>query len=108
MKYVLYELCFVHTKNCCNTFNIILLRYVRSFIGITAVILDVSHVKDGGEDLENIPDVLIRHLKNLHGSSDVSKLLGIISSLTSYLSSLKDNQVLNSIDFNLIIFTPTR
>ena len=110
MKYVLYELCFVHAENCCNSLNIVLFGNVCSLIWITAVVLDVPHVEDGGEDLEDLPDVMISHLQNLHGSSDVSELLGIIASLTGYFSSLMDK-----IKFGFSLqqqiteyFTPTR
>ena len=58
-----------------------LLWYVGHLHSLLRLVPHVAHVEDRRQDLQHLPDVLIRHLQHLHGGPDLGKLLGIVPAL---------------------------
>ena len=84
-----HELLLANTQEECSSLHIILLRNVGRIIDVVRFVADVSHVEDGGQDFEDVPDVLVSHLQHLHGATDLGKLGRVVSSITTNHFSLR-------------------
>ena len=54
-----------------------------------ALVLDVAHVEEGGQDLEDVPDIVVGHHQDFHRGPDVGKLCCVVSSVANDTSALK-------------------
>ena len=66
----------------CHSLQVGLVWDVGHLHPLLDLVPDVAHVEDRCQDLQNLPDILVRHLQNLHGGSNLGELLGVISALT--------------------------
>ena len=59
----------VHAQDGGHAFNVALIWNVGGVevVDDLALVLDVSHVQEGGQDLEDVPDLLVSHHEHLHG-----------------------------------------
>ncbi len=58
------------------------------------LVLDVAHMEEGGQDLEDVPDVVVAHHQDFHRGPDVGKFGSVVTSVaddTSALQKLLDN-----------------
>ena len=72
---------FIDPQQVSHPLHVCLLRYVGHVHSLLRLVPDVAHVQDGGQDLQHLPDILVRHLQHLHGCPDLGKLLGVVPPL---------------------------